>query len=140
MQATKCWKDKLDWEMMNLSCFVFFFFSNSHSFLRLLMEVEDTYLIWHILAVLCLIQEYENYLTYVHINLHYCEGFQLIWSVSLLGRADTGYRVCAWRILSRGKSGIIFFSVPCPWLIIFHIEVAGGATTWYYWLKFWSLN
>lgn len=99
-----------------------FFFSASYSFPRLLMGIEDMHFIWHAVAVLCLIQEYENYFINVHYY-HYYEGFQLIWSVSLLGRVDTGYRACAWRILNCEKSGIIF------WFCFFYSLVHGSSSS-----------
>lgn len=72
----------------NDDCLLYFFFSGNHSFLTLLLEIEDRYLICHIVEVVCLIQEYENYLTYVYMSLHYCESFQL--TLILLRRVETG--------------------------------------------------
>lgn len=65
---------------MNLS----YFFSARHSFLRLLTEIEDMYFIRDTVVVLHLIWEYENYLTYIHVNLHYCEVVQMLSTVKLI--------------------------------------------------------
>lgn len=58
-------------------------------------------------------------------NVEYCEAHLIL---SFLGSVDTGYRVCAWMILSCGKRGIIFFS-PLP--MVHHLPHGGSRRCYY---------
>lgn len=86
------------------------------------------------MAVVCLIQEYENYLTYVYMSLHYCAGFQpiLICDTSKKTRQRL-QSLCLEDLFTFVKNYIIFYALP---LLMAHhpphegsMEVAGGAAT-----------